>query len=166
MSRLRYQTGVLALSGVLAACAGEGPGSTGTDDESAGDNGGTDGGSADGDGDSAETTSGDGARPLSRGGILPFPEAEGDEPVSGVVGRESHLDAVTGNHADAETPHATRQLGRHRLTRLEGDEVATAAEDLLDGTGRLNEVVAGQTESSSCSGAAQSSRSAGAAHFG
>src|SRR4030042_5611610 len=66
---------------------------------------------------------------------------KGDESVGGVIGGETHLDPVPGNHADPEAAHSARELRGHRLPRLEGDLVAAAAEDLFDAAGRLDQIV-------------------------
>lgn len=66
----------------------------------------------------------------------------------GVVGREADLHAVAGDHADAEAPHAAGELRSHGLTAVERDLVAAPAENLLDGAGRLDQIVACQMGSS------------------
>src|SRR5262245_36637002 len=76
--------------------------------------------------------------------ILAFAQAERDEAVRRIVGREPDLHAVARNHADPEPPHAARELCSDGLPRLERDLIATAAEDLLDGSVRLNEIFARQ----------------------
>jgi len=55
------------------------------------------------------------AEVLVAGRLLTFSQAEGDEAVGGVVGREADLDAVARNHPDAETAHTPRELRSHRL---------------------------------------------------
>jgi hypothetical protein len=65
-----------------------------------------------------------------------------------VVGREADLDAISRDHTDAEAPHAPGELRGDRLPAVELDLVATAAEDFLDGAGRLNQIVTGQWRSS------------------
>src|SRR6188474_3425364 len=84
------------------------------------------------------------SRALARARILTFAQAEGDEAVRGIVGREADLDAIARNHADPEPAHAPGQLRRHGLSRLERDLIAPAAEDLLDGSVRLDEIFSGQ----------------------
>ncbi len=82
--------------------------------------------------------------PLSRR-VLTFPKPKGDEAMGRVVGRDANLNTISGNHPNAKAPHSTRELRGHRLATLEGDLVAAAAENLVDGSGRLNQVVACQT---------------------
>src|SRR5262249_21610990 len=72
---------------------------------------------------------------------LTFSQPEGHEAVRRIVGREADLHAVAGDHADAETAHAAGELRGHGLTRIEGDLVAPAAEDLLHGARCLDEIV-------------------------
>ena len=62
-----------------------------------------------------------------------------------IVGRYADLDPIAGNHANPKAAHATRKLRGYELTTFEGDQVATAAENLVDGSGRLNQVVTCQT---------------------
>ena len=75
---------------------------------------------------------------------LTFAEAEGDEAVGRIVGRDAHLDAIAWDHPDAEAAHPPGELCRHGLAALENDPVAAAAEDLLDGPGRLDQIVSRQ----------------------
>ena len=77
--------------------------------------------------------------------VLTFPKPEGDEAVSGIVGRYANLDPIPGDHANPEAAHAARKLRGHELTTLEGYLVATTAENLVDGSGRLNQIVTCQT---------------------
>jgi len=77
--------------------------------------------------------------------VLTFPEPEGDEAVGGIVGRYANLDPIPGDHANPKSAHATRELRGHELAALEGNLVATAAENLVDGSGRLYQVVTCQT---------------------
>jgi hypothetical protein len=65
-----------------------------------------------------------------------------------VVGREADLDAISWDHADAEAPHPPGKLRGDRLPAVELDLVAAPAENLLDGAGRLDQIVAGQWSSS------------------
>ena len=81
-----------------------------------------------------------------RGGLA-FAQPEGDEAVGGIVWGNADLNAIPGDHADAKAPHATGELGRNHLPALENDPVATTAEDLLDGTRPLNQIVSGQMPS-------------------
>ena len=53
-----------------------------------------------------------------------------------------------GNEAVPEAANAPRQLGGHRLTALEGYLVAPSPENLVHGTGRLDQVVSRQAVSS------------------
>ena len=85
-----------------------------------------------------------GHAPASARSVLPFAKAEGDEAVGGIIGRDPDLDAVARDHADAEPAHAAGKLRRHRLSGFEGDPIATATENFLDGTRRLNQIVSGQ----------------------
>ena len=76
--------------------------------------------------------------------VLAFAQPEGDEAVRGIVRGETDLDAVARNHANAEAAHAPGELGRDGLPGVELDLIAPAAEDLLDGAGRLDQIFASQ----------------------
>ncbi len=80
--------------------------------------------------------------------VLAFPEPEGDEAVGRIVGRHADLDPIPGDHANPKAAHATRELRGHALTAFEGDLVAAAAEDLVHGSGRLNQVITCQSDAS------------------
>ena len=71
-------------------------------------------------------------------------QAERDEAVGRVVGRESDRHPITGDHANAEPAHAARELRSDLLPVFQRDLVATAAEDLIHAAGRLNQVVSRQ----------------------
>ena len=58
-----------------------------------------------------------------------------------IVGRNADLNAIARNHADPEAPNTARQLGGDGLAGVEGDLVATAAENLPDLAGCLNKIV-------------------------
>ncbi len=64
-----------------------------------------------------------------------------------VVRRKSNRDAVAGNHANSEAAHAARELSRDLLSVLEGDLISATAENFIDTTGRLYQVVSCQIES-------------------
>ena len=64
-----------------------------------------------------------------------------------VVGREPDSDSVTRNYANAEPAHAARQLRRHLLPILQRNLVAATAEDLVDASGRLYQVISSQIKS-------------------
>ena len=81
---------------------------------------------------------------MGSGGVLAFPQAKRDEAVGGVVGGETDGDPIPGNDPDPETTHAPGELGRDDLARLEGNLIATSAEDLVDASRRLNQVISSQ----------------------
>ena len=64
-----------------------------------------------------------------------------------VVGREANCDPVAGNHSNSEAAHSARELSRNLLSVLEGDLISATAENLVDTTGRLYQVVSRQIES-------------------
>jgi len=65
--------------------------------------------------------------------------------MAGIVRREAYGDPVARNHPDAKTAHSARELRGDDLARFQRDLIATAAEDLVDGSRRLNQIVPGQT---------------------
>jgi len=78
---------------------------------------------------------------------LAFFQAEGDEAVRRVVGRESYCDPVARDHANSEAAHSPGQLCSDLLSALESDLIAATAENLVDATGRLYQVISRQIES-------------------
>ena len=92
-------------------------------------------------------TRGADVRGLLAGRGLTFLEAEGDEAVGRIVGRETNGDAVARDHANPESAHPARELGRHHLAVLERDLIAPTAENLVDASGRLNQVITCQIDS-------------------
>ena len=78
---------------------------------------------------------------LRSGSVLTFTQAEGDESVRRVIGGQAHRNSIPRNHANTKAPHAPGKLGGHALARLQGNLIATPAEDLVDAAGRLDQVV-------------------------
>jgi len=64
-----------------------------------------------------------------------------------VVGGEANRHAITRDHAYSESTHSAGELGRHLLAVLERDLIAATAENFVDATGRLNQVISRQIES-------------------
>ena len=61
-----------------------------------------------------------------------------------VVGRQTHLDPVAGNHPNPKAPHPSGKLSGHRLTRLQSDLIPATAKDLLDSSRSLDQIVSRQ----------------------
>ncbi len=78
---------------------------------------------------------------------LAFLQTEGDEAMGRIVGREADGHSITGNHANTKTPHPPGELSRDLLPAFESNLIAATAENLVDATGRLNQVVSRQIES-------------------
>ena len=86
-------------------------------------------------------------RSSGTGRVLTFAQPEGDETVGRVVGRQTDGDAIARDHANSEAAHSPGKLGGHLLVVLERDLIAPSAEDLIDASSRLNQVVSCQIES-------------------
>ena len=65
-----------------------------------------------------------------------------------IVWRKANRHAITRNDANPESAHAAGQLSRHLLAVFESNLIAAAAENFVDATGRLNQVVSRQREKS------------------
>ena len=61
-----------------------------------------------------------------------------------IIGRQADCHSIPGNDANAEASHPPRKLRGHILPRLEGNLIATPAENLVDTARRLNQVVSSQ----------------------
>ena len=81
---------------------------------------------------------------LLTGSGLAFLQPEGNEAVGWVVGREADCHSISRDYSNSESPHAARQLSGHLLSVLESNLIAATAENLVDATGRLNQVISRQ----------------------
>ena len=64
-----------------------------------------------------------------------------------VIGRKADRHAVTRNDANSEAAHSAGQLSGHLLVILESNLIAATAENFVDTTGRLNQVISRQIRS-------------------
>ena len=64
-----------------------------------------------------------------------------------VIGRKADRHAVTRNHANSEAAHSAGQLSSHLLAVFESNLIAATAENFVDATGRLNQVISRQIRS-------------------
>jgi len=64
-----------------------------------------------------------------------------------IVGRKADRHAITRNNANSESAHAAGQLSRHLLAVFESNLIAATAENFVDATGRLNQVISRQIRS-------------------
>ena len=78
------------------------------------------------------------------GSVLALAQAEGDESMGRIIGGQAHCHPIPRNDSDAEAPHPPGKLRGHVLARLEGNLIATPAENLVDAARRLNQVVSCQ----------------------
>ena len=84
---------------------------------------------------------------LLTGGGLAFLQPEGNEAVGRVVGRKADRHAITRDHANSESSHPAGQLSRYLMAVLERNLIAATAENFVDATGRLNQIISRQIES-------------------
>jgi hypothetical protein len=107
-------------------------------------------GNGDEDGDDGDVDIGGGSTRGTRllaGRGLAFFQAEGDEAVRRVIGRETNGHTIARDHSNPEASHSPGELCSHRLPALERNLIAATAENFVDATGRLYQVISRQIES-------------------
>jgi hypothetical protein len=71
--------------------------------------------------------------------------AEGDDSANRVIRGDADGDAVTRHNLDAETPHATAQLGQHLMARIALHSIQPAGMNGYDRSLHIYEIVLAQS---------------------